>query len=255
MNALDLAEVSAYVEQNIGPQFHSKKLAKIRKLSLDDIIKRKNPYLFRAKGSNRANDFIQSVIDASLSSGEETSFGDFLENVAIFIASKVYGGRKSGITGVDLEFEDGNKKFLVSIKSGPNWGNSGQIKNMIANFKTAMKTLQTSGGAIHWSVHFVEACCYGVDNAPFKGTHQKLCGQRFWSLISGGNDDLYRQLIEPLGHQAQERAQELDLLYDAKLNELTAAFVERFCDQGVIDWDRLVRFNSGGAPALPAPAP
>ena len=89
MTPLDLADVSAYIEANIGPQFHAKKLAKIGKLTLNDVIKRKNPYLFRAKGSNSAHDFIKSVLDASLSSGEETNFGDFLENVAIFVAGKV----------------------------------------------------------------------------------------------------------------------------------------------------------------------
>ena len=250
MNELDLREVGAYVEANIGPQFHQKKLAKIGRLSLDDIIKRKNPYLFRAKGSNSAHDFIRSVMDASLSSGEETNFGDFLEGVAIFVAGKVYGGRKSGIKGIDLEFEEGNKKYLISIKSGPNWGNAGQIKNLINDFNTAKRTLLTSGGAANMNILFIEACCYGVDNVPFKTTHQKLCGQRFWSLISGGNENLYRQLIEHLGHQAEERAKELDLLCSKKLNEFTAAFVERFCDDGLINWDRLIRFNSGTTPAL-----
>jgi len=254
MTPIDLHEVSAYIEQNIGPQFHSKKLAKIAKLSLNDIIKRKNPYLFRAKGSNSAHDFIKSVLDASLSSGEETNFGDFLENVAIFVASRVYGGRKSGIKGIDLEFEDSGKKYLVSIKSGPNWGNHGQIQNLIAVFNTAKRTLLTSGGNADVNIVFVEACCYGVDNTPIKATHVKLCGQRFWELISGGDSGLYRQLIEPLGHQARERAEELELACSKKLNELTAAFVDRFCDEGIINWDRLIQFNSGKA-ATPTPTP
>ena len=85
MNALDLAKVGEFIHANIGPQFHEKKLVKIRELTLNTIIKRKNPYLFRAKGSNSASDYIKSVLDASLSSGEESNFGDFIENVAIFV--------------------------------------------------------------------------------------------------------------------------------------------------------------------------
>ncbi len=254
MTPLDLADLSTYIQENIEPQFHAKKLAKIGRLTLNDIIKRKNPYLFRAKGSNSAHDFIKSVLDASLSSGEETNFGDFLEGVAIFVATRVYGGRKSGIKGIDLEFEDGSKKYLVSIKSGPNWGNHGQIQNMIAAFNTAKRTLLTSGGGADLNIVFVEACCYGVDNTPIKATHSKLCGQRFWELISGGNENLYRDLIEPLGHQAKERAEALELVSSAKLNELTAAFVERFCDDGIINWGRLIQFNSGKASAATNPA-
>lgn len=245
MTPLNLAEVVSYIHTNIGPQFHAKKIAKIKSLSLDDVIKRKNPYLFRAKGSNSAHDFIKSVLDATVSSGEETTFGNFLENVAIFVCEKVYGGRKSGVVGLDLEFEDGDKKFLISIKSGPNWGNYGQIKNLVNNFNAAKRTLSTSGGAVGLNMICVEACCYGVDNVPIKGTHLKLCGQRFWELISAGDDTLYRDIIEPLGYLAKERSEEIELLCSEKLNVFTAAFVDRFCDEGIINWERLIRFNSG----------
>lgn len=245
MPPLNLPDVVEYIHTNIGPQFHAKKIAKIKGLSLDDVIKRKNPYLFRAKGSNSAHDFVKSVLDATVSSGEETTFGNFLENIAIFVCEKVYDCRKSGVVGLDLEFEDGGKKYLISIKSGPSWGNSGQIKNLINNFNSAKRTLATSGGAVGMQIICIEACCYGVDNSPDKGTHSKLCGQRFWELISGGNGMLYRDIIEPLGHHAKERSDEIELLCSEKLNLFTAAFVDRFCDEGIINWDRLILFNSG----------
>ncbi len=245
MIPLNLTEVAHYIESSIGTQFHAKKIAKLRGLTLDDIIRRKNPYLFRAKGTNSAHDFIKSVLDATVSSGEETTFGNFLENVAVFVCERVHGGRKSGIVGIDLEFEDGEKKYLIAIKSGPNWGNSGQITNLRNNFNTAKKSLATSGGAANMNIICIEACCYGVDNAPHKGTHDKLCGQRFWELISGNNQTLYRDIIEPLGHMAKQRNDEIELLCTEKLNVFTAAFVGRFCDNGLINWDRLIHFNSG----------
>ena len=93
----------------------------------------------------------------------------------------------------------------------------------------------------------VEACCYGVDNVPNKGTHCKLCGEAFWELISGGNSSLYRDIIEPLGYLAKERTGEMDLLYNEKLNLFTVDFVNRFCDKGAINWDRLIRYNSGSS--------
>lgn len=245
MNQLDLDLVIEYIRTNIRPQYHEKKLNRIKTLRLEDIIKRKNPYLFRAKGMNSAHEFISSVMEAALSSGEETSFGNFLEGVAIFVAQNVHSGRKSGIIGIDLEFEQDANKYLVAIKSGPNWGNSSQIKSLINAFSTAKRTLATSGGNRGKNLICVEACCYGRDDIPDKGTHLKICGQRFWELVSGGNSELYRQIIEPLGNNAKDRSEEVEELCAEKLNIFTAEFVLRFCDTGAINWDRLIQFNSG----------
>jgi len=43
-----------------------------------------------------------------------------LEGLAIYIAKMTYGGWKSGITGIDLEFDKDEKRYIVDIKSGPN---------------------------------------------------------------------------------------------------------------------------------------
>ena len=75
-----------------------------------------------------------------ISSSEEGIFGDWLEGLAIFINGKVFSGRKSEITNIDLEFDTDGKRNIVTIKSGPNWGNSSQIAKMVADFKTAKKT-------------------------------------------------------------------------------------------------------------------
>jgi len=245
MRPLVLSEVQEYILSNIREGFYDKKAAKVQGVSLEDIVKRKNPYLYRAKGSESAHDYISDILDATVTSGEETVFGNFLERVAIYVCERVYDGRKSGVKGLDLEFEDGTKKYLVSIKSGPNWGNSSQINKMLSDFKEAKRTLQTSGGVVDYSIVFVEACCYGVDNNPDKGTHLKLCGQRFWELISGGDKTLYRDIIGPLGKEAHKRNEEIQGLISQKLNVLTAEFVGSFCDDGVINWDKLIRFNSG----------
>jgi hypothetical protein len=246
MNDLNLAELKKFIEDNIWPRFHAKKLEKVSALTLDDIIKRKNPYLFKAKNSQSPSDFIKSVLEATISSGEETTFGNFMEEVALFVCQKVHGGRKSGIKGIDLEFEIGEKKYIVSIKSGPNWGNAGQIRQMLANFKTAQKILQTSGGNRETSFIFIEGCCYGSDRNSNKGTHYKYCGQEFWSLISGGNETLYKDIIEPLGHKAKEQNDKISQAVDEKLNVLTKDFITRFCNEnGAIDWSKLIEFNSG----------
>lgn len=245
MNNLDLGLVYQYVEHYIWPEFHQKKLEKIESLQLNDILKRKNPYLFKAKNTLSASDFIGSILDASLSSGEETTFGNFIESLAIYVCGLVYSGRKSSTKGLDLEFENNNDKYLVSIKSGPNWGNASQIAQMRSNFNTAKRILQTSGGNYSTNFICIEGCCYGYDNNPHKGTHIKLCGQDFWCLISGGNDNLYRDIIEPIGHRAKEMNDIIIASVTSKKNLLTAEFIYKYCDStGAVDWLRLIDFVS-----------
>ena len=141
MKKLDLTDVSQYVEQNIGT-FHQKRIQSLDDLKLSQVLKRKNPYLFKAKSVLTAEQIIRGIVDAHISSNEETIFGDWLEGLAIFINNKVYDGYKSGITGIDLEFDNQGVRNIVTIKSGPNWGNSSQIAKMITDFKTAKKNFK-----------------------------------------------------------------------------------------------------------------
>lgn len=240
MQKLKISDVVKYVESNIGT-FHSKRLQNLEKLKLTKILKRKNPYLFKAKNILTAHDLVKTLLDAHLSSQEETIFGDFLEGLAIFINSKVFNGRKSSTEGIDLEYDENGIRYIISIKSGPNWGNSSQIKKMRDNFKKAKRVLRTSNSKLQ--IIAVNGCCYGIDNKPDKGDYFKYCGQQFWELISG-NDNLYIEIIEPLGHKAKDKTEEFVISYSQIINKFTQEFSEDFCDNGIINWEKLVAFNS-----------
>ena len=241
MEKLNPDDVFRYVEQNIVV-FHEKRIQSLNGLKLSQILKRKNPYLFKAKHVLTAEQIVKGLADAHISSNEETVFGDWLEGLAIFINGKVYGGWKSGITGVDLEFDCNGNRNIVTIKSGPNWGNSSQIAKMEGDFKTAKKTLRTSNSQLN--IVAVNGCCYGRDSKPDKGDYFKYCGQRFWEFISG-ESELYVEIIEPLGHKARERNDEFLNSYFRMLNKFTREFSVQFCrDDGEIDWRKLVCFNS-----------
>lgn len=241
MPQLNLGDVSNYVEENIGV-FHQKRIASLDSLRLSTVLKRKNPYLFKAKHMQTAEQIVRGLVDAHISSNEETVFGDWLEGLAIFINAKVFSGRKSGIPGIDLEFDRDGCRYIVNIKSGPNWGNSSQIKKMIADFRSAQKTLRTSNSGIQ--VVAVNGCCYGRDKNPDKGDYFKYCGQDFWAFISG-EAELYTSIIEPLGHKALEKNEEFRQSYAQMLNRFTLEFGREYCESsGAIDWPKLVRFNS-----------
>ncbi|MDR0712962.1 MAG: cytosolic protein [Bacteroidales bacterium] len=242
MNILHLQEVAQYIENNINV-FHEKRLIRLDKLKLSDVLKRKNPYLFKAKFTETAEQIVRGIADAYISSNEETIFGDWLEGLAIFVNQKTCGGWKSGISNIDLEFDKNGIRYIVAIKSGKNWGNSSQIKKMAADFKTAKKTLRTSNSQL--VITAVNGCCYGIDNRPDKGDYFKYCGQEFWTFISG-NENLYLDIIEPLGNNAKQKNEEFQKSYHKMINKFTKQFVIDFCkEDGEIDWEKLVKFNSG----------
>lgn len=237
-------EVSKYVEQHIST-FHEKRIQSLNDLKLNKVLKRKNPYLFKAKYLLTAEEIVRKIVDAHISSHEETIFGDWLEGLAIFINGKVYNGKKSGITGIDLEFEKDQIRYIVTIKSGPNWGNSSQVNKMKSDFITAKKTLRTSNSKLH--IVAVNGCCYGKGRNPDKGEYFKYCGQDFWEFISG-NENLYTEIIEPLGHKAKERNEAYLTSYSNMINKFVRQFTNDFCNNnGEILWEKLVRFNSGRA--------
>ena len=199
--------------------------------------------MFKAKNINPANDLVKSLLAAFLSSSEEGSFGGFLEEFSIFICRYTFGGKKSSAEGIDLEFENDNTRYIISIKSGPNWGNSSQIKKMRDNFKKAKRILGSNLSSSS-KVIAVNGCCYGKENQVDKGDYLKLCGQQFWKFISG-NESLYTDIIEPLGHKAKEKNEQFMEEYAKVINKFIQKFIQDFCDDdGQINWNKLVKFNS-----------
>lgn len=241
MNPLSLEEVRGYANVSIE-DFHGKRLHSLENLRLNKLLK-KNPYLFRAKNLKTAGELVQSLLDAFLSSSEEKLFGDFLEDLAIFIAGRTCGGHKSTAPGVDLEFEHKGIYYIVSIKSGSNWGNSSQQSKLAEDLRKAVvRVKQSRRGA---NVQSVLGICYGKTRTSYLRGYLKVVGQNFWYLISE-DEDLYTDIIEPIGYRAKEHN---DTFYEGKarvVNRFTRKFIDGFCDDSdAIDWVKLVEFNSG----------
>ena len=240
MVAIKIAEVSQYIERKFY-SFHNGRLKSLKIFKFNDVLIRKNPYLFKVKNVLLTGDLVQTLLDEYLSSQEETIFGNFLEGLAIFVNEKVYQGWKSSTQGIDLEFNKDNIRYIVAIKSGPNWGNSSQVRKMRDDFRKAKQTIHTSNSNIH--VVAVNGCCYGKNSKPDKGDYYKYCGQKFWDFISG-NSDLYLKIIKPLGYSAREKIDEFSEKYAQMVNKFTLEFSGKFVVNGKINWDALVQFNS-----------
>jgi hypothetical protein len=245
MRELNPEIVCQFVNEHIV-NFHQSRINSLETLTLDNLLRKKNPYLFKAKHITTAGELMGSLLDAYLSSSEKKLFGDFLENLAIFIAGQTCGGHKSTALGVDLEFIHNDIHYVVSIKSGPNWGNSSQVKKLVQDLKNAVIRVQQSQAA--GAVRPVLGICYGNTRTNFNYRWPgcwKVVGQNFWYLISE-NEALYTDIIEPIGYRARQHNEAFDAERGRVVNRFTHEFIDRFCDPlGGIDWPRLVAFNSG----------
>ncbi|MFN2507600.1 MAG: PmeII family type II restriction endonuclease [Chthoniobacterales bacterium] len=238
------ADLFAHIEGTI-PDFHAARLASLGRLKLRDLLRSKNPYLFRAKNVLIAPELVQGFMAAHLSSQEEGIFGTFLEKLAIYVATTLWGGQKSPAEGVDLDLMIRRQRYLITIKSGPDWGNSSQIARMRDNFKRARQVLRTNATAK--AIICVNGCCYGRVANENKGDYVKLAGQAFWHFLSG-DADLYRRIIVPIGYRAKERNEQFAAEYAKVLNRFCEEFISGFCHKdGSIDWDKLLAFNSAKA--------
>ena len=238
MQTLDLGAVEDYVSNNIST-FHDGRLKSLEGLTLRRLL-RKNPYLFRAKNLLSASDVIDSFLDAFLSSSEEEHFGAFLEDLAIFVAQQTAGGHKSTAQGVDLEFLNSNRHYVVSIKSGPNWGNSSQHLRLAQDLQNAVTRVRQSQSNI--DVRSVLGICYGKTKTAYhQAGYLKVVGQSFWYLISESKE-LYTDIVDPIGYQARQHNERYAQEKAGQSNRLTKAFIDTYCTSaGVIDWSRLVQ--------------
>ena len=247
MKKLDYNEINEYIAESVMKSFYEKRLEKLSELNLATILKRKNPYLFKAKNIETSGEFVKYIFDSYLSSQEETIFGNLLENLAIFTCEKAFNGKKAEegiLKSVDLEFERDNKYYIVGIKSGIYWGNKDQIDRMKLNFKFAKKLLRKRG--IVKEIVAINGCIYGKDNIPFKDnddgelSYYKMCGQEFWELISGDNE-LYKNIIRPLDREAKKRSENFKEVYAEKSDEMIKDFSDNFLTKkGSIDWEKII---------------
>ncbi|HEY9285261.1 MAG TPA: PmeII family type II restriction endonuclease [Pyrinomonadaceae bacterium] len=239
-----------FLADNVVTPFYYERLMYLRcRMSLPRVLSGKNPYLLKAKNVSSPDELVRGVVDAFLSSQEETMFGNRLESFAIHVSHKLHGGFKSELPCVDLEFQRGDEYFIVGIKSGIKWGNSDQINRMKDNFKAARIYLREER-RVRGEIVAVNGCTYGKDSKPFKQNadaeknYYKFAGQDFWHFISG-DDDLYREIIKPIDEEARQRDEEFKRTYHGKVNGMVKEFSNVFLDtDGLIDWVKLIDYVS-----------
>ena len=83
-------------------EFYQRRIKKLSELKLQDVLRKKNPYLLRAVGVKEAHEIVNEILTAFMSSSDESIFGDAFFEPIVRIAS---GGRVSDADGVDIVLE------------------------------------------------------------------------------------------------------------------------------------------------------
>ena len=171
---------------------------------IQKVLLKKNPFLFSIRTTDDPNVLAKMVVEAHISSSEETMFGNLIEDIAIAVCGHAKGGKKSAASGIDLEYDEGGERTIIQVKSGPRWGNSDQRKKLEDNFGTAQKRLRQSNSKIR--VRCVEGISYGRSGIIDKGHYYKITGNAFWKDISGW-DGTAKAIIQTLNSHAKNGMQ------------------------------------------------
>ncbi|NMA06514.1 MAG: cytoplasmic protein [Ruminococcaceae bacterium] len=222
-------------------EFYSALIAKVDQLNIKSIMKRKNPYLFRAKAMNGAAQIVDAILAAFVSSSEETIFGNvFFEPIATAASQ----GQKALAEGVDIMVERDNTIYAIAVKSGTSVFNASSKKKQEQNFMAAQKLAQQ----VHKRFVPIIGYSYGKKKVSDRGVpkfYQELAGQDFWTELTG-DDKFYIKLIRYMGTLPEKYVEEFEKSYQKAANRLVKEFTTEFClEDGSIDWEKLVEFNSG----------
>lgn len=209
-------------------------------IDVDKILKKKNPYLYRAKGINGAGQIVTDILAAYISSSEETVFGNcFFEPIAIAVS----GGQKAVTEGVDITVEKDNTIYSIAVKSGTSVFNADSRKRQEQNFQSAQKRAQQARKA------FIPVVGYGYGRKKTKIGKEKfyieLAGKDFWEWLTG-DADFYTKIITFMSTRPDEYIKEFEEAYSKAENRMIREFTIKYCKKdGSIDWDTLIKFNSG----------
>lgn len=232
-------EFRNFIEQCLD-DFYASRITKIDKLSLKEILCKKNPYLFKALNTERASEIIEQIVTAHITASDETMFGSqFFEP----IAKKVSGGVVSPSEGVDMAVETDNTYSAYSVKSGPTPLNASAKKRQNDEFGSLRNRLLK----LHKQFDPILAYSYGKKIAPpnDKKMYRVVAGQLFWEELTG-DSEFYIKMVTLMQDIPKKHMEKYKPKYDASLNRLTVEFSKEFCqNDGSIDWEKLVRFVSG----------
>jgi hypothetical protein len=240
---MNTEELEALIKQQLHV-FYASRIKRIQGLKLKEVLKKKNPYLFRATGIAKYSEIVEDIIRAFISSSDETMFGKYFFEPIAKMATR---GIKAPSSGIDIAIDEGARYTAISMKSGVHWGNRDQLAMQDENFRAIQRRLYET----HQQFDPVVGHGYGRKNGLTKN-YRDSSGQAFWTEVTG-DSDFYLKLIRLMKDEPAKHRDEYKLAWDLALNRFNGEFYNEFCfhekeRDGAIDWEKLTRLSSEYAP-------
>ncbi len=249
-DAHDSGDLKQVVRQCLD-SFYTKKLKSLRSLTLTNLLLRKNPYLYRALGIQEPSELVAAMVDAYISSSDETIFGKAFFEEVVLQYGKV---RRSGITGTDFIRETEQDYVVISLKSGPHAFSASQYDKQNADFTKVFQTLREQGIRKH--IDLVLGMSYGQvsPNRASSYIYRISSGRQLWQELTD-DPEFYIKLLDIIGDYSVQKRVAYQLEKSAILQRFTAEFISLYTEAGIINWTALVNINApASSPATSTPA-
>lgn len=221
-------------------EFYDRRIRKLSGLKLRDTLRKKNPYLFRAVGIQKASEIVERLLTDYMSSSDEGIFGDaFFEPISKLCS----GGHVAPSAGVDVAIESEETYKAIAVKSGPNIFNSSQAKRMNDEFNE----LRSRMFKLHKQFDALLGHGYGRKSGDptSKRIYRIRSGQAFWEELTG-DSDFYLKLIRLMKDYPTKHRIQFEDEWSKAVNRFEFEFLKEFATtDGGIDWEKLTEFNSG----------
>lgn len=241
---------SADLEEKIAQLldvFFNKRTDSLQSLKLDAKLKVKNPYLFRAIGVSDASEIVEELLDAHISSSDETIFGnEFFEPLGKWVAEKSFENQRhitvqvSGAEGCDILISTPEENQAIAVKSGTKVFNAQSRRKQIDEFHKIERILRKDKKLFLSIVGY----CYGRKEQRLAKDFTEMAGQKFWEHLTG-EKDFYLRIIELMKLKPVEHRPKFLDQYNKAKNRFVKEFLSKYAlEDFSIDWNKLARMIS-----------
>ncbi len=213
--------------------FVNKVSEKLASMTMKELVKRKNPYLYRATGVETCDEYVQRAFSEYIAGMRGNFFGLFFESVAQILS----GGTKPDGTGeIDLEVQKDGEMLLYVIKSGASGHNASSLKKALDDLSAVSGSFEARNIRAHKNI----AYAYGRHGEHVDDGVRKMASKDFWAEMSG-DADFYVKLLDVAAALSPMFQADMESPYERLLAEAH----ELFCEGDAIRWDKVIRLVSG----------
>lgn len=239
MSKIKSFEVLAFLSDQLS-ELNPRRLRLLESITLKHLLTGINPYWFRIEKMDSARDLIVRWLDQQLFLRDIIWLDELMMSLATFVCNRVHNGHISSLGGVDLEFDQGNTHYLVSVQASSMAANEPYQQERAALLRKAQFELAADMRGKR--VIAVNGFCYGMSHQAPASDYLELRGQNFWSFISD-RDNFFVEIIEPIASVYKTIPLTFQDRYVAIVVRLWQEFIDNFITDYAIDYEKLIRYT------------